>query len=385
MPPARTHDGGVRARLGEGLIQNLTRLSEQWALRGIYNLSPRGSNKRGADWTASVGQDGVGINRMVVKGGAVALQISAGSSRRDGGTEAGTGGDVGDGWVKSLDAIGSACGRCRLEQGEQISPYRHALPITTLMASKPSRSELLLRALDAVHAQTRPADQLIVVFDRTSTGTSAPGAMVHDRLLNMGAVVLTNTRSQGAAGTWNTGLSWLQDQRFDGYVAILDDDDEWDSDHLKQCESASLEGRVDVVLSGLRVVKDGVELPRAPLSSVSRDDFLSGNPGWQGSNTFVKSRAIERVGGFTDGLPSTNDRDLAVRLLGLPDLTTAFTGRMTASWHLSSHGDGLSRAGSPEKRAGLLQFFAMHRHLMSSQVETRFRTRARELFGVDVP
>ena len=287
--------------------------------------------------------------------------------------------------MKSLDAIGTANGRCRLEQGEQTSPNRHALPITTLIASKPSRSQLLLRALDAVQAQTRPADQLIVVFDRTTAGTNESGVMVRDRLVSMGAVVLTNARSQGAAGTWNTGLCWLQSQRFDGYVAILDDDDEWDLDHLKQCELASLEGRADVVLSGLRVVKDGVELPRAPLSSISRDDFLAGNPGWQGSNTFVKSRALAQVNGFTDGLPSTNDRDLAVRLLGLPDLTVAFTGCMTASWHLSSHGDGLSRTGSPEKRAGLIQFFAMHRHLMSPQVETRFKTRARELFGVDVP
>ena len=169
-----------------------------------------------------------------------------------------------------------------------------------------------------------------------------------------------------------------------GNVVVLDDD-EWDDDHLRQCEMGSREVHADVVLPGLRVVKDGVELPRAPLLSISRGDFLAGNPGWQGSNTFVKSRALERAGGFSDGLPSTNDRDLAVRLLGLPDLTVAFTGRMTASWHVRSHGEALSRAGSPEKQAGLLQFFALHGNLMSPEVKTRCRTRARELFGIDVP
>ncbi|WP_219846443.1 hypothetical protein, partial [Burkholderia multivorans] len=160
---------------------------------------------------------------------------------------------------------------------------------------------------------------------------------------------------------------------------------QWDPDHLSQCERAGARGGADVVLSGLRVMKDGVEIPRAPLSSVTVDDFLAGNPGWQGSNTFVKLEALMRVGGFTDGLPSTNDRDLAVRLLGLPDLKVAFTHRMTATWHIDSQADALSRPGSPEKRAGLLQFLAMHGHLMSPDVMTRFKARARDLFGVDMP
>jgi glycosyltransferase involved in cell wall biosynthesis len=194
-----------------------------------------------------------------------------------------------------------------------------------------------------------------------------------------------NERHRGAAGAWNTGLAWLNARRFNGYVAILDDDDEWDADHLESCAKASDAGHADVVISGLRFIKDGVEQFREPLHSISRDDFLAGNPGWQGSNTFVRSRTLQRVGGFTDGLPSTNDRDLAVRLLGLPDLSVAFTGRMTASWHLRSESDSVSRPGSPEKRAGLRQFFQMHGHLMSLKVEARFRQRARDLFEVEVP
>lgn len=246
------------------------------------------------------------------------------------------------------------------------------------------RTELLRRALSSIASQHRNPDQVIVVLDRRH---SAPGVVDAQgrSLLDMGAVVLPNQLSPGAAGAWNTGLYWLKEQGFDGYVAILDDDDEWDVDHLVQCEQSGAHDDADVVLSGLRVMKDGVEIPRAPLSSVIRDDFLAGNPGWQGSNTFVKLEALMRVGGFTDGLPSTNDRDLAVRLLGLPDLKVAFTHRMTATWHIDTQGDALSRPGSPEKSAGLLQFLAMHGHLMSPEVMTKFKVRARDLFGVDVP
>jgi glycosyltransferase involved in cell wall biosynthesis len=257
-------------------------------------------------------------------------------------------------------------------------------PIATLIASKPKHPDLLRRALTSVVQQQRRPDFLLLAFDSRLPDPGVLNDSASHPIFKE-AVVLLNQRRPGAAGTWNTGLSWLQEHGFVGYVAILDDDDEWDADHLSRCEQEGTRDDADVVLSGLRVMKDGVEIPRAPLSSVTRDDFLAGNPGWQGSNTFVKLEALMRVGGFTDGLPSTNDRDLAVRLLGLPDLKVAFTHRMTATWHIDSQADALSRPDSPEKRVGLLQFLAMHGHLMSPDVMTRFRARARDLFGVDVP
>jgi Glycosyl transferase family 2 len=260
----------------------------------------------------------------------------------------------------------------------------HQTPIATLIASRPKHSDLLRRALTSVTQQQRLPDFLLLTFDSRLPDPGVLDDSTSHSLIKE-AVVLRNQCRPGAAGAWNTGLLWLQAHGFEGYVAILDDDDEWDPDHLSQCELAGTLDDADVVLSGLRVMKDGVEIPRSPLSSVSRDDFLAGNPGWQGSNTFVKLDALMRVGGFTDGLPSTNDRDLAVRLLGLPDLKVAFTHRMTATWHIDSQADALSRPGSPQKRAGLLQFLAMHGHLMSPDVMTKFKSRARDLFSVDLP
>ena len=141
---------------------------------------------------------------------------------------------------------------------------------------------------------------------------------------------------------------------------------------------------MDVVLSGLRVIRSGVELQRQPLTSISRDDFLAGNPGWQGSNTFAKLSALARVGGFTNGMPSANDRDLAVRLLSLPDLTVSFTNQMTATWHLDSQPDALSRRGGTEKREGLAWLLRQHGHLMTPDIRARFLARARDLFDVNL-
>lgn len=111
------------------------------------------------------------------------------------------------------------------------------IPIATLIASKPKNPDLLRRALISVIQQYRRPDLLLLAFDRRLPEPGALDGVISNPFIN-GVVVLRNERMQGAAGTWNTGLSWLQEQGFDGYVAILDDDDEWDPDHLSQCERA---------------------------------------------------------------------------------------------------------------------------------------------------
>lgn len=254
--------------------------------------------------------------------------------------------------------------------------------ITVLIATRPRIKSLLEVALPAVSRQIRRPDRLVIVGDMRSINEAEQSVMqkLADRLpINF----LFNHFKPGAAGAWNTGLQWLHKQGCTGYVAILDDDDEWDPDHLALCEQYARDD-VDVVLSGLRVMHKGKELPRSPLLKIDRDDFLSGNPGWQGSNTFVKFSTFCRVGGFWNGLPSTNDRDLAVRILSLPERSIAFTGKMTATWHLDVQPDALSRRGGPEKRAGLQMFLQRHGHLMSDPVRARFFSRARELFGLDL-
>ena len=254
--------------------------------------------------------------------------------------------------------------------------------VATLIATRPRFESLQQVAVPSVLRQSRRPHCLVIVSDRRSFSEEEEGAL-RAMAGEMPLQLLTNRLSPGAAGTWNSGLEWLAQRGEHGYVAILDDDDEWDADHLAECVRASNQ-EADVVISGLRAVRQGVELLREPLNHVTRDDFLAGNPGWQGSNTFVKLSTIMRVGGFWNGLPSTNDRDLAVRLLSLPDLSVAFTGRMTATWNLGAHPDALSRPGSAEKREGLKMFLQRHGHLMTPDVRARFIERARMLFGFDL-
>jgi len=255
------------------------------------------------------------------------------------------------------------------------------LPVAVLVATK--RREVLLRerALLSVASQTiRPAI-VVIVNDGPSLGratkerarsASAPGT----------TVVLDNDRMPGAAGAWNAGLAYLAAHAHPGYVAMLDDDDEWDPDHLEVNARASLDVDADLSVSGLRIRLDGVDRPRPLIAELRATDFLSGNPGWQGSNTFAKLSLLLAVGGFRDGLASLNDRDLAVRLLRRPGVRTTLVPRWSATWHVGRIG-GLSSPGSPAKLDGLAAFWRVYGRSMTAVEADRFFERALVLFHFD--
>jgi len=106
-----------------------------------------------------------------------------------------------------------------------------------------------------------------------------------------------------------------------------------------------------------------------------------GNPGWQGSNTFVDLALLRAAGGFTDGLRSLNDRDLALRLLRHTQARPALTGKWTATWTCDTAG-ALSEPRSAAKREGLRRFWAMYCLDMGAEEQSAFFERARSLFGI---
>lgn len=253
--------------------------------------------------------------------------------------------------------------------------------IIGLVATCPRIEALLTTSIPSIAEQSRLPDALVIVADHQSLPTDAHQAI--RALIPVTEVhFLENTRTCGAAGTWNTGLAFIQQAWPDAYVAILDDDDQWDTDHLALCMStAESEGWPDVVISGLRICVEGQEIPRTPLQALATDDFLIGNPGWQGSNTFATATKLVAAGGFRESLVSCHDRDLAIRILDLPETRISFTGQHTATWNLNTYPNTLSQP-SPQKTDALRHFLALHGHRMSLEIRQRFMSRCFELFSL---
>lgn len=256
--------------------------------------------------------------------------------------------------------------------------------IATLIATRPRTASLVTTSLPSIARQSRAPDIVLLAPDSRPL-SDEEYRRCKAALAGIPLQVLPNMQGAGLAAAWNSGLNALSGSGLADYVALLDDDDEWDSDHLEACQSGALNERpfAEVVISGLRIVRGGIEIPRQPLAGVRVEDFLVGNPGWQGSNTFVTLDLFQRIGGFTVGLRSANDRDLAVRILDQPDVRIAFTKRMTATWHIDSQPDAISRLGSEDKRQGLRQFHQLHGHRMTELQRRRAVERALQLFGID--
>jgi hypothetical protein len=254
-------------------------------------------------------------------------------------------------------------------------------PLVALVATRPRIEALLTTSIPSIAEQARLPDALVIVADRLGLPTdtrqalraTTPKTEVH---------FLENVRASGAAGTWNTGLDFIQQAWPSAYVAILDDDDQWDAEHLALCMTTAERGSwPDIVISGLRVCVKGQEIPRSPINALAVDDFLIGNPGWQGSNTFATVARLVAAGGFRESLISCHDRDLALRILDLPGIRISFTGQHTATWNLNTYPNTLSQPG-PRKTDALRHFLALHGHRMSLDVRQQFLSRCFELFSI---
>ena len=249
-----------------------------------------------------------------------------------------------------------------------------------LIATK-ARNELLVqRAIPAVLRQTLVPDVIVVVEDgRALDAESLTNLRRQIEPSGVELAVLRNGRAAGAGGSWNTGLEYLLGRNRKGFVAILDDDDEWDRDHIESnCEVAN---GATIVVSGLRMVVGNCVLERPLIDNLAPEAFLAGNPGWQGSNTFVSLDLLIGAGGFREGLQSLNDRDLAIRLLRHPLAVWRLTNKWTSTWYSDTIGN-LSTPQSFAKREGLRSFWQLYSHEMNCDTKSHFLSRAWKLFGI---
>lgn len=253
---------------------------------------------------------------------------------------------------------------------------------SVLVATRDRWAELINGALPAIRRQSHAPEEVVVVNDGPSFRPEQTAAL-QERLDPLRATVIQNRRAGGCAGAWNTGLEHLLSSRDDGFVALLDDDDDWAATHLEENLRAAVRARADVVVSGLRLLVDGRELERPLPTALCPTDFLVGNPGWQGSNTFMSRRQWRTVGGFRDGLKSLNDRDLAIRALRVPEVRVAYTGAFTSAWHMTTGREALSAPRSPAKLSGLRWFWQIYGDDMSASDANAFFARADRLFAVN--
>jgi len=251
-----------------------------------------------------------------------------------------------------------------------------------LIATLPRYESIVSRALPSMLAQVRQLNHIVIVCDCRDLTTKEKTSISSISGITP-VTIVKNTRTAGAAGTWNTGITYINNLWPSAYLAILDDDDSWEPNHIAACvRELDNNPDCDVVLSGLRVLIENEVIENPLPEQINTIDFLKGNPGWQGSNTFIKLCTLIQAGMFTESLQSTNDRDLAIRVLSMANITVMQTGRYTANWYCLERKDALSQPGNPKKLEGLACFYAHHiKDLNNEGIEKEFFLRCENFFA----
>lgn len=266
-----------------------------------------------------------------------------------------------------------------------MQPVSSRPAIWVLIATR-DRPSSLARALRSVAAQTHAPDHVVVVDDSdSSVQPEAEEIVMAMEFDGLHRHYVRNHRTRpSAAGAWNTGLDFIRRQTADlstVYVAVLDDDDWWERAHLATCEEAAVSRNLEMVVAGIiRYDKDHPEglkltIPR----DLVMDELLVGGVHIQGSNLFVRLDRFLEAGGFDEGLASTTDRDLAIRLADLGDLRFGSVDAYTVH-HDARPSGRLSDPGSPRRSAGLQAFWDKYRGRMSPDVQRRFLDRCFRYF-----
>ena len=250
-----------------------------------------------------------------------------------------------------------------------------------------NRPQLLAnRALESIARQSRPPDYLIVVDDSDPKVRRTNEQIAADfRTDDTKTVYLENYRTPGAAGAWNTGLSWLQGTEPSSFVAILDDDDAWGPTYLESCERMALDGHLHMVAAGI-IYHRSSERTGRPLAVPDRldvEDQLVRNPHIQGSNLFVRLRKLLEAGGFDEALASTTDRDICIRLADLGTVRYGALSKHLVHHYAEDDRARLSTPGGVAKCAGLKQFYRKHRGRMIDDQRSAFIKRSRDWFDCD--
>ncbi|MBF0430231.1 MAG: glycosyltransferase family 2 protein [Fibrobacteria bacterium] len=255
-------------------------------------------------------------------------------------------------------------------------------PHLTILIATWNRTELLRkRSLPSLRKQSFAPSRVILV-DNSEKKFHIQNQQIFEKCIpsEWNPVYIKNSCHQGNAFSWNMGLEWIRNNTPETWVAILDDDDLWEPNHLELCINA-VETNLDCVISGIQTVLDGTLLKPKNIDQFTVSDFLSGNPGWEGSNTFLRYTAFEEVGFFDEDLSCTHDRDLAIRLLSNSKFKYKIVPKITVKHFIETN--RLSLTISPKKKVGMIQFWNKHNSKMTTLNKEAFLKRAKDLFNLD--
>lgn len=241
-----------------------------------------------------------------------------------------------------------------------------------------NRLPLLPRALKSIAKQNRKPDFVFVVSNSTDEKYEAEKIICND----FGFALTKNLRTQTYTGALNSSVEeiikhfGISDEI---YFASLDDDDEWLPDYLLEIETANTDNFDLLIGNLLRKSSTENHLQVLP-NTLSANDFLIGNPGVCGSNTFIKLTMLLKAGSFDEAAAATADRDFLVRVFQQKPSYKIINKHLVTQY---TDNDRPRETTSGEKKKKSLQvFYYKYQHLMDETEKEMFFARAKNIFDI---
>jgi len=261
--------------------------------------------------------------------------------------------------------------------------------ISVVIATTLQRTDLLFnRSLKSILNQTHQPDFIIIVDDNQNENEFEI-ILNGVRKLNNNIFCIRNSRTKFYSGTgaWNSGIDFLCQKLNNinnSYIAILDDDDEWDSTYLEKCVNQiklrGIENTKAVFADLVRLHKDFEIKSKLNKEAITIENFLYGNPGVQGSNMFFNLQSFLNIGGFDEHLKSCTDRDLIIRFLKQNSVEKiAFINEILV-YHYAQNNNSVTNNTSI-KWAGLDSFYNKYLLLFTDEILDRSLSRAEQNFA----
>ncbi len=289
----------------------------------------------------------------------------------------------------------------------RYSPFHLHVIIATSMRRTDWLSE---RSLTSVYKQERlnPKEIAIIIVDDNKLFennrskelpeiTGGVGRLRRDLNLSPGEFptrIINNIKTRGNSGTgaWNTGIEAAYNVNPDGFVSILDDDDEYLPNHLENC-LAAINHNPSLQAVFQRLVwrhEDGSFMNHHLIpSDLSPRNFFIGNPGVQGSNMFFKTKSLVEIGGFDENFPNTTDRELMIRFLWHLEKTSGLENSISVIENVGvvHHNHKMVKVNEDftKKQMGLELFYRKFRKHFSEEDFEKSVDRARILFKFQYP
>lgn len=188
-------------------------------------------------------------------------------------------------------------------------------PLVSVIITTYRNEQYLRRAIESVLHQTYPNIELIVVDDNQpdSPARKATEAITADYPT---AIYLRHSENRNGAAARNTGIAAATGK----YIAFLDNDDIYFSDHIDSCVRALSKnpGHGSVVCSVVKILGglcwERIDPPAEPMAQalLLRETALG-----TGSNLFLTAELVRRLEGFDTRFPRHQDVEFGLRYFGV--------------------------------------------------------------------